>query len=396
MPDKEYYSMTTKKFTLKSSHNEWLWDTWKFYNEILYFYYRLFQEHPELYGLDNQKAMRALERLSIVGRDKKPVESPLPWKGVPLYFRRAAINSALAAGKRYLLRSEQKNTSKMFTSDITLYKGMYRELDSHSVIGKVWNGEKWQWLRCRLYGNEIPESGTSLSPRVVFKEKRIELHVPVRENVADQRSLKQCLDDNMHICSVQFTNGDAIAVCCVLNRQYDVEAVRFFRGGRAYSNRCKNIWEKIKKSRKASGNIRSDDADKKYWKKLKNIDEDMTHQISRKIVDFSKENNVDAIILPKYDSEYSKYVMAAVGRWAPLRLSYGIRMQLKYKAWQNGIFVLESSVSDIGRYCAKCGADIHKKGDLFVCDHGHQGNRWVNAARNLGKKTYESLDKHMR
>lgn len=121
----------------------------------------------------------------------------------------------------------------------------------------------------------------------------------------------------------------------------------------------------------------------------------MTHQISREIVNFSRENGVGAVVLPKYDSEYSKYVMAAVGKWSSLHLSYGIRNQLKYKAWQEGLFLLESSVPDIGRYCALCGATIHKKGELFMCDNGHQGNRWINSARNLGKKTYESLDKHM-
>lgn len=396
MPNKEYYSITTKKFTLRSSHSEWLVDTWKLYNEILYFYYKIFLEHQKLHDLDKQKAMRALECLTIVGRDKKPVENPLPWKGVPLYFRRAAINSALASGRRYIARKDKEQPSRMFNSGITLYKGMYRDLDSHSITVKVWNGEKWQWMHGRLSGSEIPEDAVCLSPQLVFREKRMELHVPIRQKVSHEKNLKQILDGDMRICSVQFTNGDAVAVCCILNRQCDVEAVRFFKGGRAYVNRCGIILEKIEKSRKASGDVRREGADKKYWTKLRHLEEDMTHQISRKIVDFSRENNVDAIILPRYNSEYSKYVMAAVGRRSVLYLSYGIRDQLKYKAWKEGILVLESLVPDIGRYCAQCGAAVRKKGELFVCENGHQGNKWVNASRNLGKKTYESLDKHMR
>ena len=395
MSTKNYYSMTTKKFILRTSHNGWLLATQKFYNDILYFYYKLFLEHPEFHSMGNQKAMRALECLSIVGRDKKPVESPLPWKAVPLYFRRAAINSALAAGKSYLAREEQEHPSEAFSAGITLYKGMYKDLDGHSVRIKVWTGESWRWIRCRLSDSEIPLNGECLSPKVVFREKRIELHVPIRQGVPDVRPLKQRMDEKMRICCVQFTNGDAVAVCCVLNCQYDVEAVRFFRGGTAYVNRCKNILDKIKKSREASGRENDGNADKRYRRKLKHINEDMTHQISREIVNFSRENGVGAVVLPKYDSEYSKYVMAAVGKWSSLHLSYGIRNQLKYKAWQEGLFLLESSVPDIGRYCALCGATIHKKGELFMCDNGHQGNRWINSARNLGKKTYESLDKHM-
>ncbi len=362
---------------------------------MLYFYYKLFLEHPELNSLTNQKAMRSLECMSIVGRDKKPVEVPLPWKGVPLYFRRAAINSALAAGRSYLARSEQTCPSQEFSSGITLYKGMYKDLDSHSVMVKVWNGEKWCWIHGRLSGSEIPADALCLSPRMVFHEKRIELHVPIRQDVLNRGTLKQRIGREPRICAVQFTNGDSVAVCCVMNPDYAVEAVNFFRGGTAYRNRCQGILDKIEKSKKASPKETSEDADKKYWKKLRNIHEDISHQISRKIVDFSRENQAEIIILPKYDSAYSKYVMAAVGKWSPLYISHSIRRQLQYKAWQEGIFVLDSSVSDIGRVCAKCGASVQRRGELFLCENGHQGNRWINSACNLGKKAYESLGKNI-
>ena len=395
MSEKNYYSMTTKRFTLRTSHNKWLLITRRLYNDVLYFYYKLFLEHPELNSLTNQKAMRALECLSIVGRDKKPVEVPLPWKGVPLYFRRAAINSALAAGRSYLARSEQTCPSQEFSSGITLYKGMYKDLDSHSVMVKVWNGEKWCWIHGRLSGSEIPADALCLSPRMVFHEKRIELHVPIRQDVLNRGTLKQRIGREPRICAVQFTNGDSVAVCCVMNPDYAVEAVKFFRGGTAYRNRCQGILDKIEKSKKASPKETSEDADKKYWKKLRNIHEDISHQISRKIVDFSRENQAEIIILPKYDSAYSKYVMAAVGKWSPLYISHSIRRQLQYKAWQEGIFVLDSSVSDIGRVCAKCGAPVQRRGELFLCENGHQGNRWINSACNLGKKAYESLGKNI-
>ena len=87
--------------------------------------------------------------------------------------------------------------------------------------------------------------------------------------------------------------------------------------------------------------------------------------------------------------------MAAVGNWSPLRLNYQVRARLKYKAWQAGILVLESEVSDIERYCSVCGGLVRRQGELFVCENGHQGNRRVNAGVNLGRKTWKSLSKHM-
>ena len=54
------------------------------------------------------EALRTLEKLTIPGRDRQPVQYPLPWQKVPLYFRRAAINSAIAAASSYLSREKQK------------------------------------------------------------------------------------------------------------------------------------------------------------------------------------------------------------------------------------------------------------------------------------------------
>ena len=137
MSDKLYYSITTRKFILRTSHNGWLLATRKLYNEVLYF--RLFLEHADLHEMGNQRAMRELERMTVAGRDKQPVAYPLPYQGFPLYFRRAAINAALAAGRSYLARDKQVFPSETFSASINLYKANYTILDSHSITMKVWN-----------------------------------------------------------------------------------------------------------------------------------------------------------------------------------------------------------------------------------------------------------------
>lgn len=392
---KGYYAITTKRFVLRTSHGTWLRDTQELYNEILHFYYRLFLEHPELHNLGNQKLLRALEQLSIVGRDKRPVEQPLPFKGVPLYFRRAAINAALAAGKSYLARDGQEQPTEVFEAGVTLYKGIYKNLDSHSIRTKVWDGKKWRWIRCRLSGNVLLEGAVCLSPRLVFCDGKIELHVPVRQPVPDGRTLQERMEKNMKICSVQFSNSDAIAICCVVNSSGCLAAARFLKGGRHYAHRCRRIQEKILISQKSVGGRRSGNDNKRYWKKLKQISDDMAHQVSRQIVDFCVETGAGVIVVPKYSEAFTKYVMAAVGNWSPLHLNYQIRSQLKYKAWQAGILVLESEVSDIKRYCAICGGAVHSRGEQFACENGHQGNRRVNAGVNLGRKTWKSLGEHL-
>ena len=56
-------------------------------------------------GWGSQKILRELEILSLPGREKRTPEKPLPWEKVPLYFRRAAANTGIAAAKSHAARS---------------------------------------------------------------------------------------------------------------------------------------------------------------------------------------------------------------------------------------------------------------------------------------------------
>ena len=81
--------------------------------------------------------------------------------------------------------------------------------------------------------------------------------------------------------------------------------------------------------------------------------------------------------------------MKASGNWSPLHLSGRIRRYITYKAWGQGIVTIEVHANAISSVCAKCGAPVtitDKKRNEYQCENGHRGNRYLNAARNLGKK----------
>ena len=70
-------------------------------------------------------------------------------------------------------------------------------------------------------------------------------------------------------------------------------------------------------------------------------------------------------------------------------LATRIRQYLDYKAWKNGIIVIEVHATGISTNCARCGAEIIRtdtRTELCCCANGHQTNRYLNAVRNLGKK----------
>ena len=173
-----YYSVTVRKFSVLSRHRAQMEKTQKLYNDILGFYYRLYLDTFSENSTGTMETLRSLEKITIVGRNREPVPYPLPWKKVPLYFRRAAINGAVAAARSYLARDVQKDRSQEFNESVTFYKGMYRDFTETGISLKLWDGDSWRWLRIRLRGNKIPQDGQMMSPALVLRDKRIELHVP--------------------------------------------------------------------------------------------------------------------------------------------------------------------------------------------------------------------------
>ena len=81
-----YYAITVRKYNVLFRHTEWFHQTQDLYNEILLFYYQLYLETFTDEQPGTQEALRILEKLTIVGRDKQPVPNPLPWKMFPSIF----------------------------------------------------------------------------------------------------------------------------------------------------------------------------------------------------------------------------------------------------------------------------------------------------------------------
>lgn len=425
------YSITTQRFRLRCGHPEWLLRTQEFYNQIEKFYYDLLISHEGMWAGNSQETLRSLEFLSLPGREKRKPEVPFPWENVPPYFRRAAANGGIAAAKSFL--SRRKDTSRRIfdredgggkdrngngtvfdeifrdeeTSDVcssktaealpaaelkspvVYYSRMYREFSPEKITLKVWDGISWRWMGCRLSGKEFPENAQILSPSVVFEGRFIMLHVPVKEPVEDVSSVKERMRNFGNICGLQFTNGDAFAVASVCDGDGKETAVQFFNGGQEYSHHCRKVLQRIEKSENSLGDSPEGAVNRKYWMHLKHLSDHYAHQISREIVRFCEENQVSVIVLPKYKEEYTWKVMKGSGNWGSLHLSTRIREYLRYKAWKAGIIVIETYARGTSSVCARCGQPIVENdgnGKEYLCRMGHQGNWYLNTARNLAVK----------
>lgn len=328
---------------LNTEHPEWLVENQKLFHEVQRFYCEILQKNTHLYTLGSQQIMRELELMTISSAENPNVEAPLPWKKLPAYFRRAAINSVIGDLKSAYTRSNGQSIQLLTQSSVVFYQRLYKDFTGKRITLHIWNGEEWVWLKCRLHGNVLPEEdsfGTKwMSPAVVIEKEQIYLNVPVRLPVEDARKLKQRMADGEKICAVQFLNRKSFAVACILDKDGNQIAVRYIHGASQYVDQCQRQLERIEKSQNSNGTAGQAKANQKYWMKLKNLNEHWAHKVSREILDFCREHDAKILTWEEYEENYSKAVMKTVGNWSALHLSLRIKEYLTYKSWSAGIVI---------------------------------------------------------
>ena len=361
------------------------------YREAVAFYYELLKESEELWAENLLTIQGHLEKLTVPGRDGREPKYIPPGGKLPVYFRRSAMNKAAMAVKT---AASAESFPEKIDANITFFKGMYRDLTDTSVVLKLWNGKKWIWVPCGLTGRPFPKEAAILSPTLVHEEKWLMFHVPVKQENSDARTAKERMQEGARVCSVRFTNTDSFAVCTVLDEGSRQLAVKNCRGGNAYRHHCRALLKKVETSRAFTDKDNVSQPNRKYYMHLKHLNEHYAHQVSKEIMDFCKENQTGILVLPEYDEDFSRISMYRSGNYSPLHLSIRIRNYLKYKAWAEGILVLELRADGTEKRCSICGATGKKQGSVFICQNGHQVNRFLNGARNLGRKCQESFRKN--
>lgn len=335
------YCIKTYRMLLSTEHPEWLKENQKRFHDVQHFYCEVLQKCPHLYQLGSQQILRELELMTISSANNPNVEMQIPWEKLPAYFRRAAINSVIGDLKSMFTRSNGQVLSLNTQSSAVFYQRMYRDFTKKKITLHVWNGEKWVWLNCRLFGNELPdldEDGVKwMSPTVVIEDKQIFLNVPVRLPVNDARKLKQRIADGENICAVQYLNRKSFAVACILDKDGNQIAVHYIKGASQYVHQCKIQLDRIERSEKSGGTNNQPKANHKYWMKLKHLNEYWAHKASREILDFCLEHGAKVLTWEEYEENYSRAVLHSAGNWSALHLSSRIKEYLSYKAWGEGI-----------------------------------------------------------
>lgn len=391
------YSIVTYQVRLYDRHFAWLEQTQQLYVKVVEHFFFVLKKEETLLELSNFLLLRALE-IKCIGTKEKKAEVPLlGFPKIPLYFRRSAINAAID------LVRKQANTMPSLQFPMTLYQGMYQNFTDTSIELKLFNGERWVWVKYPFTGRKFPKGAERFSPMLVLKKKSAYLSVPFSLEVEDIRTVQERMKTEERICAISFPDYEVLAVAVVLSKEGEELGQRFFHGGKQKEFQRKQIINRLRKSKASRGKknkqatIESVQENATIYNKLQEINRYYAHFISRQIVDYCLEQNIKLIVVPNYetgiDFREKRYLKTDAYRW----IGRSIIQKLNYKAFQQGIVVTSIRPYHISDTCSFCGVAIQKYneghtagkkyygGKLFLCPNGHKGNTAWNTARNIGK-----------
>ena len=157
------YSMATYQVRLYDRHFVWLEQTQKLYANVVEHFFFVLKKEEALLELSDFLLLRALETKCIGTKEMKAkgILPDYPLEGfpkVPLYFRRSAINTAIALARK------QAERTQFLHLPMTLYKGMYQNFTDTSIELKLFNGERWVWVTYPFTGRSFQQMQNASHP----------------------------------------------------------------------------------------------------------------------------------------------------------------------------------------------------------------------------------------
>ena len=417
-----------KKDIEKSDKAEYFIKTKEVYNKVVKFYFEVIKENVWLLELNNKEALTELEKLTHKTEKNGNPLYPLNYE-VPAMFRRASINASLGTARSYnsnLNRYEEKkkkaeNKGKTYNlkppsppgkwnKSVVFYSGMIKDYDEKTVMLKLYTGSSWLWLKFCVKGREITEDWECGCPSGVIKGNRTELHFPVEKKIEKIKKIKdQIGNEEIKVCGVDLNMGERQAVCVIIKGDGTEESRLFIKGGDYLKGRRKRLLGHIAVNRSEYGGVLPKDImdNKRLWEKIRNIEEYEAHRISRRIVDFARDNGAGIIVFEHLSN--LKPVRGKYSKRSNERRSYWLKARIykyaQYKAYEYGIITTRVNPKNTSRLCCYCSRGVYRHSEreiplnytsgapLYTCPVGHRGNSDLSAARNVVKKLFTRYDK---
>ncbi|MGG6294997.1 IS200/IS605 family accessory protein TnpB-related protein [Leptolyngbya sp. AN02str] len=270
----------------------------------------IYTHWTELGGLSNQQVIPAVERFihqTAQNPDVKYGSFDKVFHKFPSYYRRAAIAFAVGQVSSFATRYGQWQSGIRSRRDAkpptlnakagcypVLYKGQCYKLHGYDQVEiKVFTGTDWIWTTVQISGlreRHTVDSNTLLSPSLIFNQQACHLSVPF-ECHPEKRQPDQ----------------DVVAVDLGINTTATVSVVtfdgtvihrEFIHPGRDIDRRdkrLKSVSTRASKTMGKGGKLHKGFCSNSY-RKCRNINQQIAHIVSKRIVQIAKEFNAEAIV----------------------------------------------------------------------------------------------------
>ncbi|MDJ0532436.1 MAG: transposase [Xenococcaceae cyanobacterium MO_207.B15] len=222
------------------------------------------------------------------------------WK-FPSYLRRAAIEFAWGQVSSYLsryrtwqsgIRKRKDAKPPVFNPIANCYPVLYGgnlikfNLDYSIANIKVWNGSDWVWSNIKIITKRNRHLiGKRLSPYLVISKAKCHLAVPFKIEPIGIKGKTVCAID---------VGINTLATAVIVTEDGTVTARKFFHPSADIDRRDRQaaiIRKKARKTKKLHQGFC-----KSHYRKAKNISFNISHQISKRIVDFANFNSASVIV----------------------------------------------------------------------------------------------------
>ena len=222
------------------------------------------------------------------------------WK-FPSYLRRAAIEFAWGQVSSYLtryrtwqsgIRKRRDYKPPVFNPTANCYPALYGgnlikfNADYSIADIKVWNSADWVWSSIPITNlRNRHKTGKRLSPYLVINKTKCHLAVPFKikpEKIAGET-----------VCAID-VGINTLATAVIVNQHGTVTARKFFHPSADIDRRDRQaaiIRSKARKTKKLHRGFC-----KAHYRKAKNISLNISHQVSKQIVDFAISNRASVIV----------------------------------------------------------------------------------------------------